>query len=390
MKPYLVPQDDQARAWRSTTLRECKRDETFLESVIASNPDILCLDPYDTGIGPDVVAFRQTQLQTPTGRTVIPDVVLVSASGHIVMVEVKLTDNPELRDRRVVAQLIEYAACVANLSDDAALEWLGDEQDESWNAFVRRTFPTTLAPERLAAALRRRMRDGEIHLVIACDGVPDGLRELVRAVAGQAALGAFKLHVIEIKPFLADGQSDILLVPSSAARTEIVSRTAITVSTVEGKQLAVAVVASSPHDVADAMADVEAGKTMRPELAAIIERYDAIAPAELRTTGSEDYYRVVRPEGWPDGLHYEFLRWGGGKDAIGVELHCESKKLAQVTAALPSLAMKADATFDPKWARGGGRILRRLPLADADGAARAMLRLIEATRDDVTALLRFG
>lgn len=52
-------------------------------------------------------AFTQISLRALNGRIIAPDLVLLTRSGHIVVVEVKLADNPELRDRQVVAQLLE-------------------------------------------------------------------------------------------------------------------------------------------------------------------------------------------------------------------------------------------------------------------------------------------
>lgn len=387
MRPYLISADTEPRPWRATTLRALGHNEAFLEKIVAARPEVLGLDPYETGVSKTVVSFCQAQLPTPTGRNVTPDVVLLSESGHIVIVEAKLADNPELKDRRVVAQVIEYAASVANLSDDEVLGWLGAEDGELWLDFVRRTFPNAEAPDRLATALRRRMRDAELHLVIVCDGAPDGLRDLVKAVAGQAALGAFKLHVVELTPYVADGVQGVLLIPASVAQTEIVARTSITVSYAEGKQPAVSVVASSAAEVAEAIEEVRAGRTMRAEFAAVIESYDALAPEELRTIGRSAAYKQVHPPEWPAGVHYEFLDRSGGSENVGVELHVESKALGRVSPGLGPLAQKIGATYDAKWSRGRGRILRQVPVTDAGGAAKAMIRLIEQTRAEVTKLL---
>jgi len=251
MQPYLISTDAESRPWKRTTLRELKRNEAFLEQVVASNPEVLGLDPYETGISRSVEVFRQATPQTPTGRDITPNIVLLTESGHVVIVEAKLADNPELKGRQVVAQVVEYAASVANLGDEELLAWLDAEPGESWRGFVRRTFPKVQDSDRLAAAIRRRMRDAELHLVIVCDGAPEGLREFVAAVAGQAALGEFRLHVVELTPYTVEGVQDVLLVPTSKVETEIVARTAITVNSVDLKQRVVSVNATSPEETAD-------------------------------------------------------------------------------------------------------------------------------------------
>src|SRR5262249_27385209 len=93
--------------------------EIFLESLIAEKPDLLGIGgTYDeTDIEGNVCAFRQVQLRALNGRTIYPDIILLWQSGDVVVVEVKLADNAELRDRRVVAQVLEYAACLAQRSE---------------------------------------------------------------------------------------------------------------------------------------------------------------------------------------------------------------------------------------------------------------------------------
>jgi hypothetical protein len=394
MPPYIVGLSGSARLWRKTTLRQLGKDEKYLEALVAADPTLLGLDPYETGISGNLVTFRQTRLETPTGREVIPDVVLLSESGHVVVVEAKLIDNADLRDRRVVAQVVEYAASVANLDDEALLGWLGEEADETWTSFVRRIFPEAASAERLAATLRRRMQRGEIHLVILCDGAPEGLRDLVRSVAGQAALGDFQLHVVELVPHTAEGIEGILLVPQSVVRTEIVARTAVTINYVAGaERSAVSVVASSVEEVEKAIEEVKEGKTPRPEFSSVIAAYDAGASDELRTFGKSPSYKQVRPSAWPKGIHYEFRDKSGGQANVGIELHLESRNLASLKPGLAALGAKLkqvrpETLYDPKWARGLGRVYLQVPSGDAAGAASAMAAFIEMTAPHIDELLK--
>lgn len=390
MRPYWIRGDAAPVRWEGTTLRALGHDETFLECVVAKDPQLLGLDPYETGVSGRVVSMRQARLTTPMGREIRPDVVVISESGHIVLVEAKLADNPELKDRRVVAQVVEYAASIANLTDDDALGWLGEDDDGSWIDAIRRWFPNTSQPDRLASVLRRRMQNAEIHLVIVTDGAPDGLRELTRAVAGQAALGEFQLHVVELKPYVVHGSDEVLLLPTTLARTEIVARTAITISYEAGvERPAVAVVASSPEEVEQAIAETQGG-TLNEVLGAVVAAYDADAPADLRTHGRAVAYRQIRPPEWPSGIHYEFTLKGAGR--VGVELHVESKQLLVASQALPALLANVqrsfpDAIHDPRWARGLGRLSVSMPASVPGEAARTMARFIEVTRASVGAVL---
>lgn len=390
MRPYLVRGDACPTAWQPTTLRQLGRDERFLEQAVAADPQLLGLDPYETGVSGRTVAITQRVLPTPTGRDVRPDVVVLSESGHIVVIEVKLADNPELRDRRVVAQVVEYAASVANLSDEQALEWLGDDSDTTWVDAVRRWFPGAPSAERLGDVLRQRMLQAEIHLVIVSDGAPEGLREVVRAIAGQAALGEFRLHVVELRPYVAQGIDGVLLVPSALTRTEIVARTAITISYEAGAaQPSVAVVASSPAEVEQAIAEARAG-TIDATLLGVVAAYDSTAPPDLRTAGRAARYRQIRPPGWPAGLHYEIM--SRGRERVSVELHVESQALRRIGAALAGLVERIrvtipDVVHDPRWSGGLGRLFVIVDATDITQAAGRMLQLMEITRDEVGRLL---
>ncbi len=393
MAVTLIDTAGAPRPWKRTTFRELGHDESFLEKLVANDPTLLGLDPYETGVSGRFVARRQRGLATPTGRRVKPDVVILTDGGHIVVVEVKLADNPELRDRGVVAQVVEYAASIANLDEEAALDWLGGDGDESWAEMIARIFPGVPAPERLAKALLGRMRDARIHLVIVSDGTPAGLEELVRGVAGQATLGDFQLHVVELVPHVCDGIEGILLLPNTRAKTEIIARTAVTVSYRAADEKPVAtVVASSVEQVEEAIAAAKSRKTVRPEFVAAIDAYDAVAPEELRSDGRDRSFRVVAPNGWPRQLHYEFLDGSGGEDRIGVELHLENRSLKALGPELKSLASKVAAQFpevgfDPLWARGLGRLHVRLPQGEPEKIAATMVRFIEVTKPAIDAAL---
>jgi len=179
-------------------------DEKFLEDLVASRPDLLGIGGWDdeTDIEGPFHAFRQLSLHALNGRSIAPDLVLLSRSGHIVVVEVKLSDNPELRDRQVVAQLLEYAASFAQYTEDECLALFGGKACgvATWAAFVQTLFPE--ASERLAHRFLDKLRTGKLHLIIACDEAPRGLRELVRGVVGQHALGEYEFRVVEIAPYV--------------------------------------------------------------------------------------------------------------------------------------------------------------------------------------------
>jgi hypothetical protein len=227
------------QALRSSSDRTVDRDEKFLENVIASQPELLGIGSSedDTDIEGPFVAFSQIGLKALNDRIIYPDLVLLWQSGHVVVVEVKLIDNPELRDRQVVAQLLEYAAVLSSCSESKLVQlFRGDPEHEAWPQLVGRLFPGAMDPERLAKRLLDKFRSSRLHLVIACDEAPKGLKELVRGVVGQSALGEYNFRVVEVMAYASDrGVEDVLFMPHTALSTEIIGRTSVTVS-IAGQQ----------------------------------------------------------------------------------------------------------------------------------------------------------
>jgi len=377
--------DNRVSRWLPTTLRSQGKDEAYLERVIVSDPLVLGLDPYVTGIGTSFAVYQQTWLDSPSARALRPDVVLLSETGHVVVVEVKLEDNPELRDRRVISQIIDYAAAVANLDEHALAAWLGGPEDHCWLDVVRHAFPRAHDVERLAAALSDRISRADIHLVVACDVAPVGLRDTIQLISAQTALGEFQLHVVELTPYVNECEPGrILVVPRETARTEIVSRTAVTVRREEGVGVGVTVVASSPTEVTEAIQRNKRGRVIRPEFEAILDAYNLNAFDGMQTSGGGTGYRQIKAPGWPACIHYEFLDRGGDPAVVGVELHLESGDYSQLSKFLENLASSLHSDFpgmqySSKWFKGC-RLWVPVPMSSVDGAAQTMAALIAATR----------
>ncbi len=222
--------------WVSRPLRELGKDENFLEEVLAHSPSLLNLESKRTGVYGPFIPFRQIEFQTPQGRSILPDIVFFSGSGHVVIVEVKLSDNAELKDRRVIAQTVDYAASFSALpEDELATLFMGQRGfQESWPEFIKNLFPDEELWEELADEFLQKMKAGNLHLVIACDQAPPGVEELIKGVATQSSL-AFHMELVEVNPFVRPSlDSEILFVPRTKLVTEIVARTAVTVTYREG------------------------------------------------------------------------------------------------------------------------------------------------------------
>ena len=248
-----------SRCFRPTTLTELGKSEEFLEEVIYDNFGLLGLEQGQIGIRGPFQCWRQVSLNTPEGRTIYPDIVAISASGHLIVVEVKLGSNDELKSRKVISQIIDYASSFASASRAELLSMFsrGGSSESTWEGFVGSLFPDLSQIGEMSALLEQRIGDGELNLVIACDKSPLGTRELLRGVAVQAALGV-QLDLIEIIPHVDTdgGDGEIVFVPHRSATTEIISRTAVTVLIEEGAaEPGVVVESTSLEEIEESLAE---------------------------------------------------------------------------------------------------------------------------------------
>lgn len=118
-----------------------------------------------------------------------------------------------------------------------------------WVDFLGAHFPEEPHLEELADLLLARAAAGEVNLVIACDRTPPGVEEVVAGIAKQQTT-EFALDLVEIVPFVLDetGGDEILFVPSVRLSTEIVARTAVTITYREGDSLPAAVVETTTSE----------------------------------------------------------------------------------------------------------------------------------------------
>lgn len=252
--------------------------ETYLENAIAAQPELICppsSDPDHRVSGP-FVPFTQVRLPAFSGGSIFPDLVVLCGSGDILVAEVKLYDNQDLRNRKVVSQVLEYAASLSTMDEHALLDCLLASEETTlrkrgepppdfsrgtttsagesgWEQFVRRHFgghvpdPKALAVRFLGCLRRRRLQ-----LVIVGDEVPRGTRELVEAVVGQEAIGEYRLRVVEIGTFVDPERRRVIFLPETSVETEIVQRTIVEIRAPNVSSLDVKVAVTSLREAEEA------------------------------------------------------------------------------------------------------------------------------------------
>ncbi|GAA3345447.1 hypothetical protein GCM10020358_52560 [Amorphoplanes nipponensis] len=165
---------DHAGAWKPLAASPYAA-EKVLQDLVAQSPQMLPLagSPRLTVLG--------TEVQLGAGRA---DIVAVESSGRLVVIEIKLADNPEAR-RAVVSQILSYAAYLQGLDpqylQSATLAVHLSRQGNStiWEAVHNDDQETALDEAAFADGLAASLSAGAFRLVIVLDQVPDELVQLV-------------------------------------------------------------------------------------------------------------------------------------------------------------------------------------------------------------------
>jgi hypothetical protein len=200
-------------------------DEKWLQKVLFENIELIKVsDPIYDKIR--VVPLCRELTLNDGIRNLFLDVLAVTETGRLVLIECKLWKNPQAR-REVLAQTLEYATLIQKLSySDLAAKLKkhlnsGIEDPISYRlreAGLR--FDESLLIDRLS----ENIKQGDFHLIIAGDGIRGDLFNLVNSslMSGMTA----DLSLLEIAVHK-NSEGDIILCPSIPSETETVKRTVL-------------------------------------------------------------------------------------------------------------------------------------------------------------------
>lgn len=325
MKPCVTlrRRDGRLETWTRTTIREIWRrqgglaatdenhsagGEKYLEDLIVARPELLGFDSDDADdpIQGPFRCFPQRTVQAMDGRSIYPDIIVLAQSGEVIVVEVKLADNQELKDRRVVGQVLEYAASLTKCGEDDLVRMFGEQHPDAreWPDLVRALFPDQPDPLLLANKLATKFRRADLHLVIACDDVPPGLAEFVKGVTDQKALGAFQFRIVEIVPYSSEALDEVVFATATRVQTEIVQRLAVEVTTEDGSPaVSVSVTSLTEAEKKARQAQERAASRSWDEATFFADAEQQLDPATLEAV--RRFYDACRQNGWQ-------VRWGKG------------------------------------------------------------------------------
>nr|WP_207124117.1 hypothetical protein [Halorhodospira abdelmalekii] len=199
------------------------RSEEWLRDLLIENPDILPIREIDPSFAP--LAPLCTELTTEAGPV---DAAFINPAGRLTLVECKLWRNPEAR-RKVIAQILDYARAIAKW-DYADLQRRvamasGVKPNAPYEA--ARQLQPELDEAIFVDATARALREGRFLLLIAGDGIREGVSGITELITRNATLGfSFGLVEVAIYEF---GEQGLVVQPRVVARTDTIERTFVLV-----------------------------------------------------------------------------------------------------------------------------------------------------------------
>ena len=222
--PYLVGKDDVRGSLEKLERMSLDRagseiSERWLQELIDDAPNVLPVSQVYARAADDLHSIGR-EITTSNGGSI--DNVLISGSGHLIVVETKLWRNHQAR-REVVAQILEYAQDVKH--------WDYEKVEKLWweRHGKGKTLHTAVAPDMDEAEWIDQVGDqisaGEIVLLIVGDGIDSRAENLAETVAGRPDM-MFRLALVELRVFSLDDQR-YLVMPSTMAKTAEIQRATV-------------------------------------------------------------------------------------------------------------------------------------------------------------------
>lgn len=296
------------------TLDGIQYDEAHIENLLFEHPEILPISEIDSAYTDPISVC--TQLSTRVGPL---DILYITRSGRIVILEAKLWRNPEAK-RKVIAQILDYASEMTRWS----YEDLEREVSRRRGAGKQSLFHLVCGDgneeqeAQFVDEVTRSLRTGRFLLLICGDGIREGLGGIAEFLENHTTLD-FTFGLIEMAIYgAADGR--YLVYPRVLANSVILRRQVIRiegsgVSLIEGSGVSVA---DEPEDGDIAPQELTEQQTMLlsfwTDFAAKVQFDDASQLPPKPVKNGHASLRMPSPRAW---IVLYFVQ---GKGEQGIEL----------------------------------------------------------------------
>lgn len=313
--------------------------EDELQAMLAQHPELL---QEDTDV-PLRTVCREVSMD---GQSL--DILMVDATGLPVAVEVKLDKNDEIR-RKVVGQVLEYAALLSSLTVDELDSITKGSLSETLQMLAEEGKTTF---EDLRKACGTHLRAGQVRIIVAVDEAPESLAQILEFLDRRSDLD---IRLVRLHKYTLKG-GGLLVVPNLLVKPD----------------------------------NIASRRNIDTQLMQVLLAYQGIAPEEFPVWENRaSNWRQICPTAWKDlRVHYEFL---ARKDVIGVEIHIENEKVKPLQELLISIKEHWSAkypeyklVYEENWQKCGDRIAILFPTTtDPTIIAETMRDIIEETSAEI-------
>ena len=222
--PVLISSAGLRRPLEKLSLVDNNYNEAWLQELAFAHPEILPVSDIEPAFGELCSVAREV----PCGHGTI-DNLYVTATGDLVLVEAKLWRNPQAR-RELVAQALDYVAALTTTSYEAfeAACRKGQGMTASSLYALVKDRPDALPEHEFIDAVMRNLRRGRLLVIALGDGIrseAEALAELLQSHAG----AHFTFALVELASWRNPETGDIIALPSTLARTVMISRGVVTI-----------------------------------------------------------------------------------------------------------------------------------------------------------------
>lgn len=193
--------------------------EKWLQNALFANPQCLPVREIDPHIGTLIPIC--TEIETGAGPA---DILYVTPTGQIVLVETKLWRNPEAR-RQVVAQILDYAKQLTTWTYEDLVRESAIATKKGPGYLLACLQSHGVEESAFVNGVNRSLRAGDFLLLIVGDGIQLGAESLVGFIERYGNL-RFGLGLIEVAAYRLPNK-ELLLQPRILAKTEVLRRTVL-------------------------------------------------------------------------------------------------------------------------------------------------------------------
>jgi hypothetical protein len=193
------------------------RREAFIQNLVHDHPALIPMAEIEPAFSPLIPVCKE--LPTPAGYL---DNLWITPWGGLVFGEAKLVRNPQAR-REVVAQALDYARGVADWTfDDLEAAVRLALKQPAFRLWSLVESETDLTEEQFTDAIQRRLRTGQLLLLIIGDGIQEGVEALTSHLQLHAGLHV-GLALLDLSLWRnVDG--GLIVVPRVPMRTVLIER----------------------------------------------------------------------------------------------------------------------------------------------------------------------